>query len=197
MNNTSNFSNLASVDVVITSESKWTRCVVFETNDDTILSPTLYATRKLDLRNAASVDKDGNPDNSGTRGMSWFPGYAINVETGERLNMAFGEDSHFDGVSSLTNENGADMMWNPTSSADFNNVFSTTPNPAFGGKHYIYVFNNNMINDKNLAIDTNDVPAYDSCRFVYNKMRQGNFHPNNLIKRQVFKDIIWTSIPPA
>ncbi len=196
MNNTSNFSNLASVDVVITSDrSKWTRCVVFETNDDTVQSPTLYGTRKFDLRNAASVDKDGNPDNSGTRGMSWFPGYAINIETGERLNMAFGEDSHFDGVSSLTNENGADMKWNPTSNVDFNNIFNTTPNPALGGKHYIYVFNNNMLNDKNLAVDTNDVPAYDSCRFVYNKMKYGNFHPNNLVKRLVFKDIIWTSIP--
>ena len=34
---------------------------------------------------AQSVDKDGNPDGTGT-GMGWFPGYAVNLETGERLN---------------------------------------------------------------------------------------------------------------
>ncbi len=193
MNNTSNFANLASVDIVITSDqSKWTRCAVFETNDDTTKSTTLYGTRKLDLRNSPSVGKDGNPDNSGTIGMSWFPGYAINVETGERLNMAFGEDSHFDGVSSPTNENGADMKWNPTGNADFQNIFNNTPNPAFGGKHYVYVFGNNTITSASAAAD---VPAYDSCRYVYEKMKQNNFHPNNAVKRSVFKDIIWTGIP--
>ena len=197
MNSVSNFGNLASVDIVITSDkSKWTRCVVFETNDDTTKSSTLYATRKLDLRKSPSVDKDGQADNSGTMGMSWFPGYAINVETGERLNMAFGEDSHFDGVSSPSNEHGADMIWNPTSNVDFNNVFSTTPNPAFGGKHYVYVFNHNTTDiDTALQADNSNVPAYDSCRYVYSKMKNNNFHPNNLDKRNVFKDIIWTGIP--
>ena len=68
--------------------------------------------------------------------MGWFPGYAINLETGERLNVAFGEDSYQD------LNNGKDMIWNPTNNANY-------PYPyAFGGKHFIYVFSlerNNII----------------------------------------------------
>ena len=82
------------------------------------------------MRDAASVDQFGQPDGTGN-GMGWFPGYAIDLETGERLNMAFGEDSH------LANENGRDMMWNPSS-----NVISNLGTIWFGGKHYIYVFKN-------------------------------------------------------
>ena len=43
----------------------------------------------MGLRQSPSVDKDGNPYNSGTMGMGWFPGYAIDLETGERLNIIF------------------------------------------------------------------------------------------------------------
>ncbi|MEI8137459.1 MAG: hypothetical protein WCH21_09075, partial [Bacteroidota bacterium] len=69
-------------------------------------------------------------------GMGWFPGYAINLETGERLNMAFGEDSY------QKENNGNDMKWNPTS-----NVSSPYPY-AFGGKHFVYVFGGNSIQSK-------------------------------------------------
>ena len=41
--------------------------------------------------------------------MGWFPGYVIDLETGERLNVIFSEDSW------LAGENGRDMIWNPTS----------------------------------------------------------------------------------
>ena len=40
--------------------------------------------------------------------LGWFPGYAIDIETGERLNIIFSEDSW------QTSENGSDMKWNPT-----------------------------------------------------------------------------------
>ena len=40
--------------------------------------------------------------------MGWFPGYAIDLTTGERLNMAYGEDSW------LGNHGGNDMIWNPS-----------------------------------------------------------------------------------
>ena len=102
--------------------------MVLEEQDDPDLS--IGGVKRLRLRASESVDKQGNPDGTGT-GMGWFPGYAINVETGERLNMAFGEDSW------LVNENGADMMWNPTS--NITEGFGST-NTRWGGKHYIYVF---------------------------------------------------------
>ncbi len=127
--NKKHMANLASVDLVITSDkSKWTRCIVLETGDDANKLQHEGGAAKFDIRKGTSKDKDGNPI-AGETGRSWFPGYAINVETGERLNICFGEDSY------LTGFNGRDMMWNPTS--DFFTASNTYP--VFGGKHYIYV----------------------------------------------------------
>lgn len=131
--NQNRLENLSSIDLVFTPDkSKWTRCVVLEEAEQT--ADAIGGASKLGLRKSNSVDKDGNPDGSGT-GKGWFPGYAINVETGKRLNLAFGEDSHLQG------ENGTDMMWNPTS-----NVMSTVDDyPLVGGKHYIYIFSDDSV----------------------------------------------------
>jgi hypothetical protein len=187
--------NLSSVNIVFTSDkSKWTRCPVLEMQDSLHLSKGNAI--RGQLRDAPSVDKDGNPGDSsaapsndpnspnyiGSKGMGWFPGYAINVETGERLNMAFGEDSY------LAAENGADMMWNPTS--------TLTEGPAneirLGGMHMIYVFRNNIIEDEVMNIDMADparlaanfpwysfdqnkpefrMPAYDNGKFAYEQLK--------------------------
>ena len=50
--------------------------------------------------NAGEANLNGNQPT----GMGWFPGYAIDLGTGERLNMAFGEDSW------LSADNGKDML---------------------------------------------------------------------------------------
>lgn len=169
--------NLAGVDVEITSDkSKWTRCAVLEIGDDHV--PTIGDARRFDLRQSPSVDKDGNPDNSGTVGMGWFPGFAINVETGERLNMAFGENSW------LQQSNGADMVWNPTTE-----LFGGPGLPIFGGGHYVYVFGHNGDD-----ID-DDVPAYDEGAFIYSKLSDNNFVPGDPAKRRVFKDVMWVGMP--
>lgn len=119
-------SELASVDLVITPDkSKWTKCVVIEMSEDAALS--IGNAEKFQLRRSPSVDKNFQPLNNGEQGRSWFPGYAINLETGERLNIIFGEDSN------LPNENGTDMIWNPTS-----NTFSSQGS-VIGGKHYFYI----------------------------------------------------------
>ncbi len=122
----------ASVDLVFTPDkSKWTRCVVLEMGDEPSLSEG--GVPKLALREHASWNKDGSY-NSDTLGLSWFPGYAINVESGQRLNIIFTEDSW------LTGENGGDMIWNPTSRI----TISAGPSGAsfvFGGKHYIFIQN--------------------------------------------------------
>jgi hypothetical protein len=188
--------NIASVDIVFTSDkSKWSRCPVFELSDDA--NQAAGNARKFDLRKKKSVDKNGLTDASGTIGMGWFPGYAINVETGERLNVAFGEDSHFNGA-----QNDTDLVWNPTSDPGFTGIFSTTPNPIFGGKHYVYVFGHNTtqlddsLNTQN--VDTTNVPAYDEGKFIYEKLKyRGNnlTAPKDPLKRDVFKDIMWCGIP--
>jgi len=154
---------LMSVDVVITADrSKWTRCPVLETQDNPDLSWN-GNTDKQDVKLMPSIDKYGNPTNnpSGSstnpedanyisgEGMGWFPGYAIDVTSGERLNIAYGEDSW------LGNNGGKDMMFNPSA-----NWYTNFGEALFGGKHYIYVFRN-ASKDPN-SWDQGNMPAYDA-----------------------------------
>ena len=135
-----------SVDIVFTSnQDLWTRCPVFETGRDAGLNIGGVAAGKL--RMSPSVGKDGLEDGSGT-GMGWFPGYAIDLETGARLYMAFGENSFLGG------ENGADMIWNPTS-----NLVSNVGTPLMGGVHPIYVYSKD-IKTVNGYSQSYDLPAY-------------------------------------
>jgi hypothetical protein len=138
---------LSSVLIVYTrDQSKWTRCPVLEMQEVSELS--IGNSLFFEPRRVPSVDKNGvptavsnslvastnpnDPNYISGFGMGWFPGYAINIETGERLNMAFGEDSY------QKENNGNDMMWNPTS-------YSSTPySYAMGGKHFVYVFGNSI-----------------------------------------------------
>jgi len=122
-------SEIASIEFVITPDkTKWTRAAVLEMGDDVVSNSTEGQMKEFNLRWAPSKDINGNSESS--MGLSWFPGYAINMETGERLAIAFGEDSYLPG------ENGRDMLWNPTSK-----VFNDNGNyPAIGGKHFVYIF---------------------------------------------------------
>jgi hypothetical protein len=121
---------LQSIDIVLTSnQSLWSRCPVIENQNDE--TRAMGGVKKQYARSGNSVDKNGLQDGSGT-GMSWFPGYAVNVETGERLNIAFGEDSD------TPANNGTDMIWNPTSYISAGSYESV----VWGGKHMIYVFGN-------------------------------------------------------
>jgi hypothetical protein len=86
--------------------------------------------------------------------MGWFPGYAINLESGERLNIMFGEDSY------LSGDNGRDMLFNPTSKVSE----QPSGDPIFGGKHYIYIMGSGRYFQANASgadIDMN-FPAYDA-----------------------------------
>jgi len=194
--------NISSVDVVLTSDStKWTRCPVIEMQEEAALA--IGGALKLNRRKSPSVDKQGKKageagyntaegDLNGTQGMGWFPGYAINVETGERLNMAFGEDSW------LANENGADMLWNPTSSVmGFGGV------PLFGGKHYIYVFGHNgdakySSGDAQMANKYKDVPRYDegaTLSDMFKAVENTVGGISNIYKKEIYFDAMWVNIP--
>ena len=193
---------LASVDVVITSDkSRWTRCPVIELQEDTNLAEG--AARKMDLRSSPSVDQNGikgdgltvssnhgDPGYLAATGMGWFPGYAINLETGERLNMAFGEDS------GLPTENGRDMVWNPTE-----NQWGSLNAPLFGGKHYIYIFNHVgdqklSALDKLLANGLQDLPRYDGGLAMWQLLNTvtGTLK-NDYYKRLVYADAMWVNLP--
>jgi hypothetical protein len=133
--------------------------------------------QKMDLREEPSVDQFGNPDGSGTTGMGWFPGYAISLETGERLNMAFGEDSW------LANDNGSDMMWNPTSNYTSESGLNTT----FGGKHYIYIFRNQAS-----TFGSSWMPGYDGGVYIEDHLDAGS---STTEKRFVWRSCMWVAMP--
>ena len=165
--------NLASVDIVLTSDTnKWSRCVVLETCDDSLLAEG--RAKKLSMRKGLSVNRKGTPDGTGT-GMGWFPGYAINVETGERLNIMFGENSW------LVGENGRDMKFNPTS-----NLYSNLSIPLWGGEHFVYIVGHNG----DAAINC---PAYDGCAWIKSQLST----LNDLDKKNVYDDAMWAGIPLA
>lgn len=137
--------SLEGVDIVFTSDkSKWTRCLVLEMQDDPALAQGHAA--KFYPRSHRSwnkeVDANGLPVYSSDpkdTGFSWFPGYAINQETGERVNIVFGEDSY------LKSDNGDDMIWNPTS-----RYTDESGGVIFGGKHYIYTLTSRYDEDAEL-----------------------------------------------
>jgi hypothetical protein len=179
---TSSKTSISSVDIVITKDqSMWSRSAVVELGT----GGTINGALQFDLRESPSVGKDGNPgDNTvSDHGMGWFPGYAVNVETGERLNIVFGENSSLADTS--THGNGGDMKWNPTSTRYLPGSGGTVP--VFGGMHYIYVFGHNA-DDKD-----KDVPMYDECRFFHNKLDSATTANNN--KRNIWKDAMYVSLP--
>jgi hypothetical protein len=196
--------DLQSVQIVFTADkTKWSRCIVLESGEEKSLN--VGGVDKLDIRASQSVDKNGMfatvgsgvsndpeaPNYISETGMGWFPGYAINIETGERLNILFAEDS------SMPTENGRDMIWNPTStSIDYKNGFST----KFGGKHFVYV-----MGVKRFSVGTTKyTPSrYDECRNYTCLLDPNCVQPNvlsaslgyNTRKRVFFSQVLYTSIP--
>jgi hypothetical protein len=176
------------VNIIITSDkSKWTRVPVIELGRSAGLN--IGGCAPGAMRKSPSVDKNGNPDGTGTTGMGWFPGYAIDLESGARLYMAFGENSFLGG------ENGADMQWNPT-----DRLVSNVGTPLMGGMHPVYVFS---YKQKTINGFSNgfDFPAYvpsegetTSTNFLYNKWLavEGN---DNTAKREMYGSMTWVSYP--
>jgi hypothetical protein len=178
---------LPSVNIVLTNDkSLWTRCPIVELGRNSALNVGGAAPGAL--RKSPSVDKNGNPDGTGT-GMGWFPGYAVDLESGARLYMAFGENSFLGG------ENGADMIWNPT-----DRLVSNVGTPLMGGMHPVYVFSykQSTINGFSSGFD---FPAYvpsqaetNSGNMAYTKYLEveGN---SSSAKRELYGSLTWIAYP--
>ena len=178
---------LPSVNIVMTNDkSLWTRCPVIELGRNTALNVGACAPGAM--RKSPSVDKKGNPDGTGT-GMGWFPGYAVDLESGARLYLAFGENSF------LGAENGADMVWNPT-----NRIVSNVGTPLMGGMHPVYVFSYKQatINGYSSGFD---FPAYipaDGENNANNALRTKwlEVETNSTqAKRELYGSLTWISYP--
>lgn len=164
--------DLSSVTIVLTSDqTKWSDCIVFETGE-------------VPANTRQNVPKGGlRSDDASGPSIKRFPGYAINLETGERLNIAFGESSE------LSVYRGADQIWNPT--ADLTDVNTQVPgldatvlNPIWGGKHYVYVFRTKYDNGAAAfaALTANPIPTAVNA-------------PVPAAVADVYEDIMYTFIP--
>lgn len=165
-------SDLNNVDVVFTSDkSKWSRCVVVEGHNTDTGNEAIGDVDQFELRKSPSVGKDGKEDGSGT-GMGWFPGYVVDVETGQRLNIFFAENS------ASSSPSGRDMIWNPTDSIYNLNGTPSTINEVVlaAGNHYVYVTRT----------------EYDECA-RYREVLDDS--PNRGKIDEVLSQITWASFP--
>ncbi len=179
--------NIASVDVVYTPDKNlWTRCPVIEMCPNSKLAEggaKFFGTRFSPSVNVdgdtgiVSADPKYNSAYINAKGMGWFPGYAINLETGERLNMMFGENSW------LSADNGRDMLWNPSS-----RIYDDAGVPVFGGQHYVYVMNHfNYPVQQGLVLE---FPAYDAGKYLMSQLPK-----NNAFKAYAFGTAMYVNIP--
>lgn len=183
---------LPDVDLVITSNpDKWSKCVVVESSPAQVLGSGAWP---MTGRWANSVDQKGKPTPGGlskeNSGMGWFPGYAINVNTGERLNVFFAESSW-----DFANR-GNDMVWNPTSQfgADNQPPLGGVPTRV-GGRHYVFISNT----------------PYDECKEIHKVLANGvtdengiagqqaagtQFHPSGVnFADLVYRNVAWAGVP--
>ena len=191
-----------SVDIVFTKDTAlWSRCPVVEMCEyDTIqektdglidgvkfiAGPSEGGANKFRLRRQRSVYRDGSamplskiesfnvsdhtflPDS----GMGWFPGYVIDVETGERLNVFFGEDSRWGAF------NGRDMIWNP-SDKEFTDLYAATGGArgelVLGAKHNIYVSGHSYEDTTGVSVlgskNKNCSVSYDGGERIYANLK--------------------------
>jgi hypothetical protein len=198
---------LNNVDIIFTSDkSKWSRSVVIQTANQHHFDDGLVTddnTKQFDARSTPSINKNGvyatsdgtingtpltvssdNPDDPNyinPTGMGWFPGYAIDIETGERVNIFFGENSlyntSFEDLYVNGQGPGNDMVWNPGSQKFISPDLSGLKINYFAGaQHSIYVTSQ----------------AYDGCSFIRGRLDPSN---NLLFKRPAFDVLSWTCIP--
>ena len=192
-------SNLNNVDIVFTPDKeKWSKCIVVQSSNYLFENEIEADKKSMDLLRRPSITTEAHPDNDylpqdaddGTVGYSYFPGYAIDVETGKRLNIFFGENTFFDPdiehplLDARADEmlTGNDRIWNP----NYNDLIegSTRFDDAFlaGGLHYIFVTS----------------LEYDGCEMLHDSLivaSEADDALQEVIKQNLFKFISWSGFP--
>ncbi len=156
--NSITLARLPSVLVVISPDPrKWSRTIVIEASPlaslSRIVGSSMPFTAKWRLARDV-IQGDTLAYRSGTlsratQGYSYFPGYAINLETGQRVNILYAEASWY------RRDNGDDMLFNPTA-----NIGTSG---EFGGRHWVLV---------------TDIP-YDECRSCADILNLEQSNPRN------------------
>lgn len=183
-----NFRILPSIDLVFTDDrSMWSRVLVVEMGEDPEF--TEGNVEKFHIRDHASLelepDANGNPVySSSSKGFSWFPGYAIDVESGERLNIIMGENSL------LTQKNARDMIWNPSSQlANPDIPILLDGGAVVGGMHFIYVMGTSSLYE--FGDSDNDLTSYDGCAKYADYLQTSGSKYSTQNFRGVWSDCMW------
>jgi hypothetical protein len=190
--NLNDASDLHSVDIVFTTDhTQWTRVPVFELAEEAALSE--HGDKKLTQRQDTSwILNNGNlvQDPNMAPGWSYFPGYAIDVESGKRLTMAFGENSWLPG------QNGNDMLWNPTDVEFLPPGNTVNGGYVFGGQHYIYVFADEdriQGNNVDLAYSGPNPNNWPIKELMENLVQSGGL--GNIARANFWRACRWVGIP--
>jgi hypothetical protein len=164
-------------------------------NGEQVIGNRVSEMRDQDVDFFASLGIESSELGQYSFGMGWFPGYAIDVETGERLNIAFAENSW------LGNQNGDDMQWNPTDQVA-EDLFGEL---RLGGMHMVYVFRSNK--DEGPEVGDADLlmPEYDGGNFIFRNMLAWDptdvaalLQPSNELNQQylaVMRSAAWVGYP--
>ena len=157
-------------------------------------------------------DNPEDPNYIAPQGMSWFPGYAIDIESGARLNIIFGENSYLEDL------NGRDMMFNPPA------VMKTTVDelygensqyydpviyrqidmePVFGGMHYVYIMGldsevqDGFPNSSPVPASEFAAPAYDAGQHYFNLFYtfQGNSTVEKNLQKFLWRQAMYVGMP--
>ena len=223
--------------VFTADKSKWTRCPVIEMGMDNKLNENgveRFFLRKhasvdkdgnpYTIKNEANQDipfnlwgESGNaeyasmdendPNFIAPQGMGWFPGYVIDVETGVRLNVAFGEDSYLEDLG------GRDMIFNPgkvqkATAEDASGLLQeydpaifrgSNSEPVFGGKHFVYIWRMDSVPQVNSALWKHVKNyGYDGGQLLFNSlnaiqnMSSGQAKVTNM---QFYRLVMWIGMP--
>ena len=161
---------------------------------------------------AANVsDNPEDPNYIAPQGMGWFPGYAIDVESGARLNIIFGENSYLEDL------NGRDMMFNPPAvmKATVDELYGENSQyydpsiyrqvdmePVFGGMHYVYIMGmdanvSGVPSSSPVPASAFDAPAYDAGQHYFDLLYifQNNSTVEKNLKKLMWRQAMYVGMP--
>ena len=160
-------------------------------------------------------DNPDDPNFISPQGMGWFPGYAIDIESGARLNFIFSEDSYLEDL------NGSDMLFNPPAlrqtTVEGTTSQSSDPalfrqydgTPVFGGKHYVYILGldrpekgpgpDDIPTSSPLDADRFFSPAYDGGAYAFSVLHHCQNDPRygKVLRKFLWRQVIYIGMPMA
>ena len=156
-------------------------------------------------------DNPEDPNFISPQGMGWFPGYAIDVESGARLNIIFGENSYLEDL------HGRDMQFNPPAlmKNTVDEIYGERSQyydpavyrqidqePVFGGGHFVYIMGmddriQGVPNNSPVPPERFNAPAYDAGAHYFDILYlfQGNSTIEKNLRKFMWRQTMYIGMP--